>query len=231
MAETGSTGSELRKTGTVGSWSLAERAAEQIDSFARVWGAALIGVLMPFNYLAFSAALMPEAPERWTRAYAICHFGFAAAVVGRGMFMWEYYKDIDAFYSNNPELLHLMTRGASGDTQGDTQRGAPLSAVEIQKWTLLLFLAGQMLRCVATSMLSPRVFWTSLRLMHLWQAMLYCGSVTLQWWAGLPIIIMNVTPAFEAAMMIIASQLACAVVFCPANRRRVARAIKRSASE
>ena len=57
----------------------------------------------------------------------------------------------------------------SGDSRPSPEWLSPLSAMsafEIQKMMLLLFLAGQVLRFVATSVLSPRVFWPSVRLMH-----------------------------------------------------------------
>ena len=34
---------------------------------------------------------MPEAPERWTRAFTICQLAFAAGIAGRARLMWQYY--------------------------------------------------------------------------------------------------------------------------------------------
>ena len=72
------------------------------------------------------------------------------------------------FFSTNPKLLWLRTEFNS--TEGNsTEDTSPLSAVHVRVGTALLFLAGQSLRLAATTLLSSRLFWPSVRLMHLWQ--------------------------------------------------------------
>ena len=105
--------------------------------------------------------MMPEAPERWTRAFVICQLVFAAATAGPAKLLWQYYADFDAFVSSHPELLQCL------HTQGTSD--SPNSFLNIQEWTVLLFLAGRSLHLAATTLLSSRLFWRSVRLVHVWQ--------------------------------------------------------------
>ena len=210
----------------------------------------IIASLMPLNYLIFSSSIMPASPERWTRAYAICHFAFALGIVGKCRLMWAKWDvehatlllsehslvAVDVVSSN--ETLQEQLFAPPGSAPGSsTLTDGRFDAHRAIFWCMLLFLGGQMLRFAAASVLSPRdfCFWTSLRLMHLWQGVLMCATITLQWWLGLPIMLLmdtdsNLPSAPDArvasALALAASQFACAAVFYPANRQRVAFVIR-----